>query len=164
MKKTAQKHSIASLFSLVLFGLFVLFLLMMLLFSARVYQKQISNTDTELSLGTASAYITTKFRQHDSADSIFTGELEGIPALCFRDSVEGQDYITYIYLSGTSLKELFTPENSSATANAGITIAELQDFQTEKLENGFFRISLRNTDGNTEEFYLHSTASGQEAD
>lgn len=164
MKKTIQKHSIASLFSLVLFGLFTLFLLLILLFSAKVYQSQVSNTDSELSLGTASAYITTKFRQHDSAGNIFTGELDGIPALCFRDSVDGQNYITYIYLNGTSLKELFTSENSAASANAGTTIAELKDFQAEENKNSFFRITLTNTEGDTDEFYLHSTAADQEAD
>ena len=136
MKKTySQNHSVASLFSLILFGMFVLFLLMMLLFSARIYQQQLSSSDSELSLGTASAYITTKFRQHDTADGIFTDDLNGTPALCFRDSVEGKNYITYIYLDGTSLKELFTAEDSPASTNTGTSIAELRNFQVEETGN-----------------------------
>ena len=99
MKKTAPtSHPISGLFSLLLFGLFVLFLLIMLLFSAQIYQQSIKKADSETDLGTVSSYIATKFRQHDVQDGIFTDELNDIPALCFRDTINNQDYITYLYL------------------------------------------------------------------
>ena len=80
MKKTAQtSHPISGLFSLLLFGLFVLFLLIMLFFSAQIYQQSIKKADSETDLGTISSYITTKFRQHDVQDGIFTDELNDIP-------------------------------------------------------------------------------------
>ena len=108
MKKTAQtSHPISGLFSLLLFGLFVLFLLIMLLFSAQIYQKSIKKADSETDLGTISSYITTKFRQHDVQDGIFTDELNDIPALCFRDTINDRDYITYLYLDDGSLKGEF---------------------------------------------------------
>ena len=148
MKKTAQtSHPISGLFSLLLFGLFVLFLLIMLLFSAQIYH-----------LGTISSYITTKFRQHDVQDGIFTDELNDIPALCFRDTLNNRDYITYLYLDDGSLKELFTASGSSAQANAGTVIASLSDFQIEEKGNGFYYIFLQSTVGNTSEFFLHSSA------
>ena len=40
-------HSISSLFSLLLFGIFALFLMLMLLFSARVYQNTMEQTDSD---------------------------------------------------------------------------------------------------------------------
>ena len=138
MKKTAQtSHPISGLFSLLLFGLFVLFLLIMLLFSAQIYQRSIKKTDSETDLGTISSYITTKFR---------------------HDTINNQDYITYLYLDDGSLKELFTATGSSAQANAGTMIASLSDFQIEEKGNGFYYIFLQNTVGNTSEFFLHSSA------
>ena len=135
MKKTAPtSHPISGLFSLLLFGLFVLFLLIMLLFSA------------------------TKFRQHDVQDGIFTDELNDIPALCFRDTINNQDYITYLYLDDGRLKELFTADGSSAQANAGTAIASLSDFQIEENANGFYHVFLQSTAGDISEFYLHSCA------
>lgn len=101
-------HSISSLFSLLLFSVFALFLMLMLLFSARVYQQTVKQTDSDSGLGTAITYLTTKFRQHDQADRIFSGSLDDIPALCFRDTLKGKDYITYIYLKDGNLTELFT--------------------------------------------------------
>ena len=78
-------HSISSLFSLLLFSVFALFLMLMLLFSARVYQQTVKQTDSDSGLGTAITYLTTKFRQHDQADGIFSGSLDDIQnfAFCF---------------------------------------------------------------------------------
>lgn len=119
-----------------------------------IHQKADSETD----LGTVSSYIATKFRQHDVQDGIFTDELNDIPALCFRDTINNQDYITYLYLDDGRLKELFTADGSSAQANAGTAIASLSDFQIEENANGFYHIFLQSTAGDTSEFYLHSCA------
>lgn len=163
MKKTSVRvHSVPALFSLLLFGLFALFLLMMLLFSARAYQQETVFSQTEDSLDTASAYITTKFRQHDTSGGIFTDKLKGFPALCFRDTLDGKDYITYLYLDQNSLKELFTAVDTEISPDAGTLIAELSDFQAEALDNGFYHISLQSIDDRKSDFYLHSYTTGKE--
>ena len=151
-------HSISSLFSLLLFGIFALFLMLMLLFSARVYQNTMEQTDSDTDFGTAVTYLTTKFRQHDQTDGIFTGTLDGTPALCFRDHIKDKDYITYIYLKDENLMELFTASDSQANSSAGTAIAALSDFQTEKMEHGFYRITLKSTAGISSRFLLHITA------
>ena len=130
-------HSVSSLFSLLLFGVFVLFLILMLLFSARIYQQTVKQTDSDSELGTAATYLTTKFRQHDRGDEIFSGSLDDIPALCFRDDIKGKEYITYIYLKNDSLMELFTAKDSQASSDAGTVISQLSDFRFSEMENGF---------------------------
>lgn len=162
-RRTQTDHPVASVFSLLLFGLFVLFLLLMLLFSARIYQQTVRNSDSEASLGTAVSYITTKFRQHDLNGDVFTGTLNDIPALCFRDTVNDTDYITYLYLDGEHLKELFTASDSPASSNAGTSIATLSDFQVSESENGFYHLSLKDPDGHTEELVLHQNSVSKEA-
>ena len=151
-------HPVSSLFSLLLFGVFTLFLMLMLLFCAQVYQQTVKQTDSDSGLGTAITYLTTKFRQHDQADGIFSGSLDDIPALCFRDTLKGKDYITYIYLKDGSLTELFTAADSQANSTAGTSISPLSEFQTEELDNGFYRISLKSETGISTQFLLHSTA------
>ena len=153
LKKNTD-HSISSLFSLLLFGIFVLFLMLMLLFSARIYQQTVKQTDSDSELGTAITYLTTKFRQHDQADEIFSGTLDGTPALCFRDKINEKDYITYIYLKDENLMELFTASDSQASSSAGTVISSLSDFQVKEME----RLSLENTSGVSTQFLLHSTA------
>lgn len=162
-KNSISRHPIAELASLMLFGIFALFLLLMLLFSARIYQQTARNTNAENTLGTAVSYITTKFRQHDLKDGIFTSSLDGLSALCFRDILNDQEYITYIYLDQGELKELFTPYGSSASASAGTTIAELSDFQVAESTPGFYHLELKDSDGNEETFYLHQNSVSEEA-
>ena len=126
-------HSVSSLFSLLLFGVFVLFLILMLLFSARIYQQTVKQTDSDSELGTAATYLTTKFRQHDRGDEIFSSSLGDIPALCFRDDIKGKEYITYIYLKNDSLMELFTAKGSQASSDAGTVISQLSGFRKWKM-------------------------------
>ena len=152
LKKNTD-HSISSLFSLLLFGIFVLFLMLMLLFSARIYQQTVKQTDSDSELGTAITYLTTKFRQHDQADEIFSGTLDGTPALCFRDKINEKDY-----LKDENLMELFTASDSQASSSAGTVISSLSDFQVKEMEHGFYRLSLENTSGVSTQFLLHSTA------
>ena len=61
-------HSVSSLFSLLLFGVFVLFLILMLLFSARIYQQTVKQTDSDSELGTAATYLTCLLYTSDAAD------------------------------------------------------------------------------------------------
>ena len=162
-KRLITRHPVAELDSLLLFGIFVLFLLLMLLFSARIYQQTVKNTNAENTLGTAVSYLTTKFRQHDTTKGIFTGKLDNLSALCFRDTLNDQDYITYIYLDQGNLKELFTSDSSSANASAGTTIAQLSDFQISESRPGFYSFELKDSEGNKETFYLHQNSVSKEA-
>ena len=73
-------------------------------------------------------------------------------ALCFRDTLNDQDYITYIYLDQGNLKELFTSDSSSANASAGTTIAQLSDFQISESRPGFYSFELKDSEGNKETF------------
>ena len=105
----------------------------------------------------------TKFRQHDTVNGIFTGKLDNLSALCFRDTLNDQDYITYIYLDQGNLKELFTSDSSSANASAGTTIAQLSDFQISESRPGFYSFELKDSEGNKETFYLHQNSVSKEA-
>ena len=107
-RSSSRSHSVCRLFTVVLLGLFLIFLLVMLLFSAQAYRTATKGTQQNNNLYTASSYISVKFHQHDSSQSIFTDTVDGSPALCMTDTVNDQQYITYIYLKEQHLKELFT--------------------------------------------------------
>ena len=97
-RSSSRSHSVCRLFTVVLLGLFLIFLLVMLLFSAQAYRTATKGTQQNNNLYTASSYISVKFHQHDSSQSIFTDTVDGSPALCMTDTVNDQQYITYIYL------------------------------------------------------------------
>lgn len=150
-----QAHSMDSLFSFLLFGIFILFLLLMILFSARAYQASVDGLEENNNLRTSMAYLTTKVRQHDEQGSLWIGRLEDMDALCFSDTVSGEEYITYIYLDGTELKELFTAASNTPSPSMGTVIAGLQTFTPRETDDGFWDIAMTDTDGNEGRLLLH---------
>ncbi len=97
-KRLITRHPVAELASLLLFGIFVLFLLLMLLFFSTHLSADCKKYKCRNTLGTAVSYLTTKFRQHDTVNGIFTGKLDNLSALCFRDTLNDQDYIIIFIL------------------------------------------------------------------
>lgn len=156
--KSSRRHPVDTFFTIVLFSLFLLFLLLMLLFSAQAYRTAVSGNQTNNNLYTASAYITAKFRQHDDPGCVSARtveELDNTSVLCLTDTVNGREYVTYIYLWNQKLKELFTAADNSPSAVMGTDIASLDSFSVQETEDGFYSISLRDLQGNQSSFFLH---------
>ena len=151
----ANRHFADSFFSLVLFGMFVLFLLLLLLFSGETYQAAMRGLEENQNLRTAAAYITTKFHQHDSLENTSVLEFQDMPALCFTDTIEGQEYHTYIYLQDQTLKELFTAADSHASADMGTPIAELLSFEVSEASDGLYEITMTDKNNAVSQFFLH---------
>lgn len=150
-----RRHSIDILFSLLLFGMFVLFILLLLVFSARTYKSSVKGLGENNNLHTAAVYLTTKFRQHDTNNSVRLADFQGSPALCLSDTIDGEEYVTYIYLQNKELKELFTVQGSAATAEMGMPVAELADFDITKTQEGFYQIIMESLDGAHSRLLLH---------
>ena len=150
-----QKHSIDSLFSFLLFGVFLLLLLMMILFSAQAYRTSMDGLEENNNLRTSMAYLTTKVRQHDEQGALWMGTLDEVDALCFKDTISGKDYITYIYLDGSELKELFTAANSTPSSSMGTAIAELRTFSPQVTSDGYWEIHIEDSKGNHGRLLLH---------
>lgn len=151
-----QKHSIDSVFSVILFGLFVLFLLLLLIISSKIYTMSIHGLEENQNLHTAASYITVKFRQHDSKDRISISTIEDTPVLCFTDHIDDTEYYTYIYLQDQTLKELFTSSDSAASLDMGTPLATLTDFSVTELEDHFFSFSMTDIYGKTSKLLLHA--------
>ena len=119
--KLSPRHSVHRIFVVMIFGLFLLFLLLMLLFGARAYSVSVAGSQKNNNLYTATAYVTAKFRQHDTGtdQEIYCDTLGNSQALCMTDIIEGAKYITYIYLQDNSLKELFTATDTSPSPEMG---------------------------------------------
>jgi hypothetical protein len=154
MHSIRREHSVDTLFMLLLFGLFALLLLLLLLFSAKGQKASVSGLDEQNNLRTAMSYLTGKFRQHDDADSVFTGKIEDTDALCFTDTVSGRTFDTYIYLDEGYLKEVYTAAGRTPTKAMGTPLCSLEDFSVEETE-GLYHICLVDANGRQGELYLH---------
>lgn len=150
-----SRHSIVSLFTMVLFGVYVLFLLLLLLFSAKTYESAAAGLKEADGLRTSMVYLTTKVHQHDRKEQVYVSAVEGTPALCLLDFIDGKEYITYIYLDDTNLKELFTSHTTVPTKAMGTTLCSLLDFRLTQTDTDMLYIQLTDKNGKSGELYLH---------
>lgn len=150
-----RKHSMDSLFMILLFGFFVLFLLLLLLFSAKAYQTAVNGTKENNELRTAMSYITTKVHQHDVSDEVYVSSIEDTTALCLRDKIEGKEYITYIFLDEENLKELFTSADTIPVKALGTAFCPMHSFEILFKEHNLYQLSLEDSSGHSSVLYLH---------
>jgi hypothetical protein len=156
-----QRHSIDSLFMILLFGIYILFLMLLLLFSIQTHKSAMQGVNENNGLRTSMAYLTTKVRQHDAADQVFLGEIDGLNALCLKDTIQDTDYITYIYLDDGYLCELFTSAKTEPVRALGTSLCELSQFEVEPVSYGLYHMELTDADGNSGELYLHPGVPGE---
>lgn len=156
--KLSPRHSVHRIFVVMIFGLFLLFLLLMLLFGARAYSVSVAGSQKNNNLYTAIAYVTAKFRQHDTGtdQKIYCDTLGNSQALCMTDIIEGTKYITYIYLQDNNLKELFTAADTSPSPEMGTIIASLNDFRIQEISDHFYQITFQDCQGEQSSLVLHS--------
>lgn len=151
-----RSHSVDILSCVLLFGLFLFFLLLMILFSAKAYETSVAGSDENNNLRTAASYVTVKFHQHDTDDHIFIGEINNTKTLCMSDVINGQEYVTYLYLLDGQLKELFAPAELSPDPKMGTSIASLTCFYPEMLTDGYYQITMEDEHAHTSRLLLHA--------
>ncbi len=152
--ETQRRHSFSGFFSGILFGIFLLLFLFLLLFCAQVYRTSIRHLNRTQNLYTMSSYLETKFRQHDDPSLISSGMVDGIPALLFRDTLEGEEYYTAIYLQEHQLKELFYNRDTLVTSDLGTSLGEIETFSFSQ-ENACWKLLLTDKEGASRSLVMH---------
>lgn len=75
--------------------------------------------------------------------------LDGTECLALKNSSDGINSTTYLYVSDGWLKELFVRDDTDVSLNAGKNIIEASDFKVAELNNGLYRITITDTEGVT---------------
>ena len=132
MKKTLNGKTASGVAVLVIFCVFAACALGVLLTGAKSY-RSITKRDAEVyNIRTCVQYVGTKLRQVSAPEKIAVTEFGGGDALCLREEINGEVYLTRIYCHEGWLKELFTAEDAGLTAEDGEKILPLENFSVEK--------------------------------
>lgn len=159
MKKPEAKHHIEALAALLLFAVFALCILAVLTSGTEVYQRLTRRDADSYDARTARAYLSTKLRQGDCLDAVWTEDFGGVEALVLAQDVEGETYLTRLYCVDGYIRELFTPEKAEAEPADGEQIlpADSAEFF---LEDGLLEVCLQSE--NAEDCFYLSLRSGGE--
>ena len=144
-----KNHVIDLLFPIAVLFVFAISSFLVLVLSAHIYSSQTQKMNTGYTVHTSLAYVAEKIRQNDVAGSITVMTLDGTECLALKNSSDGINSTTYLYVSDGWLKELFVRDDTDVSLNAGKNIIEASDFKVAELNNGLYRITITDTEGVT---------------
>ncbi|MBD5114536.1 MAG: DUF4860 domain-containing protein [Ruminococcaceae bacterium] len=153
MKKNL--HSADTMFVLLLFALFIITALFVTVSGAIAYRNSVVQMDERFNKQTCINYITAKVRANNDADKITLGELDGINTLCINDTIDGINYVTYIYQYDGAIRELFCNAEISLPPSSGSALTEAKAISFAK-EGSLLEITLTDNEDKTTLFYINA--------
>lgn len=153
--KKQQNHSVDFLFTLMTFLVYAGAMLMLVYMGTSVYKSVTQQMEQHYVTRTAQAYIVEKIRQNDKSGTISAGEVKGRPALILKETVEDEEYVTYIYADDGKLKELFVKADSELSLDMGMEMLDVEDFSIEETRKGLFEASITDKEGVVRTFVVH---------
>lgn len=125
-------QTMSVLFTMLLFLVFIMCALFTVLAGSRVYENISSRMDQTYTGSVALQYVANKVRQGDTKGAVTVKTIENQPVLEIRETIEGGDYVTWIYYYDGSIRELFTYEDSGLGLQDGLEILECDGLELEQ--------------------------------
>lgn len=123
--RSPKQFHISGLAALLVLAVFAIGILSVLLTGAKVYAGLTQDGGLRHARRTASQYLATRLRQSGGA---YTEDFQGVQALVFPESIDGNVYITRVYCYDGWLRELFTAENGEFSPADGEKLLEMEQF------------------------------------
>lgn len=158
-----RRPVIDMLFLLALFGVFTICALFIVLFGTKIYQRIVTDMDSNYFSRTSLSYLTEKIRHYDE-----NGGLELLsgkdlpPGIKLTQTVEEGAYCTYIYFSEDSLMEYTSNAKEPLSVSSGTKILPINDFSAKQIDDQLFYFQISDRNNNTTSFYvtMHSLQKG----
>lgn len=133
-----KQEKSTSLLGFLVFTLFSLCLLLTVLNGAAAYRKTLENTEDAFDKRTKTQYLSTKLRQELG---ISLEDFGGCEALAFRENLDGECYVTYVYCHEGWLRELFCLEGAGLSPADGEPVLEAEEM-TASMESGLLTMKI----------------------
>lgn len=153
-------HTIDVVFALVLFCVFAMSLLLVLLTGAKAYRGVRDNMEEQYAERTCISYIAAKVRHYDECGAVRVETFDGVPALCLTESVDGVEYVTYLYYYEGYVCELFTDPELVLHAQDGMRIMEAASLSISQAAEDLLVVSCAGMDGDSVEVMLYLRSEG----
>ena len=142
MSKATRGRSIDTIFVLIVFSIFAFSVLMVLMLGASIY-RNINDISREGQYEhTALAYVWTKTKNFDDAESVYVSDFNGVNSLFIRENIYGLEFKTVIYSYDGWLYELFTEAALTFAPGDGVRIVRIDGLKFEEVRNGLIRVSV----------------------
>ncbi len=154
-------HTIDIVFALVLFCVFAMSLLLVLLTGAQAYRGVRDHMEEQYAERTCVSYIAAKLRHYDEAGVVGVETFDGLPALCLTESIDGGEYVTYLYFYEGYVCELFTDPALGLTAGDGMRIMEAGGLTFSQVSDNLISVACTGIDGEPTNLMLSLRSEGR---
>ncbi len=113
------------------FLLFACCLLAAVLTFAKVYKSHGDRISARFDKSTAAALVMQKMHAYDYDGGMTVESVDGIDMLCLHETVDGAEYVTYLYSDGENLCELFAAADYPFSAADGNAVTAADYFSAE---------------------------------
>lgn len=163
MTETGRKHSVQSIFVVILFCLFAASLMLILVSGAGVYERVVSDMGTNYDSRTATSYIFNKIHSADTGNSISLDKFGDGDALLLMEEIDNIKYCTYIYCYDGKLMELFSRYDQTIEPAYGTSIMDINSMEILKKSGTLYSFNIITAENRSDSLYVHIHASGGES-
>ena len=121
-------HSLQGVFVFVLLGLFAVMSTLLVLLGAQMYRGTVEKTGANNENRILSAYVRSMIRAEDAWESVRVEEDGGEVRLALYEEIDGDAYVTWIYLYDNHLYEQFTDAGYAFDPAVGSAICPANSF------------------------------------
>ena len=148
-------QTMSVLFTMLLFLVFIMCALFTVLAGSKVYENISRRMDQTYTGSVALQYVANKVRQGDTEGCVDVKTIDGQQVLEIRESIEGGDYVTWIYYFEGSIRELFTYGDSGLGLADGLEILECDGLELEQ-DGALLHVKTMGTGGGSLTLSLRS--------
>lgn len=147
-------HTIDSVFALALLALFGIISCFVIIVGAKQYQSIADRMSENYETRTISSYLEEKLNQSDIAGSASVVTLDSSDALALTQTINGQDYTTYIYAYDGYLWEITVNSDTAVPPGSGQKIIETGALSIHALSGNLYQFIITDTTGKTYSLYI----------
>ena len=151
---TKKKHTIDTLFVLLLYMIFALLSMFTVTIGIWVYSHIVDQSESRTNVRASLSYVANKLRASESGDSVFIERISGVDVLIFSESAEENPSVTRIYYYNGSLREHLVPsKDTEFHLGEGQKLVAIDQFTVSEID-GLFTLTSTDATGKTQVMYI----------
>ena len=139
-------HGMQGVFVFVLLGLFAIMSTLLVLLGAQMYRGTVEHTARNNNDRIMSAYVRSMVRAGDMEKGVVLEDYDGVKTIALRETLDDEEYVTWLYLYEGELFELFTDAETEFDPEMGDAICAAQAFEPE-LSDGLLTVRMQDEQG-----------------
>lgn len=140
-KRRNVQHSMQGVFVFVLLGLFAVMSTLMVLLGAQMYRNTVDHATQNNEGRVLGAYVRSMIRAEDAAEAVSVEEYDGVKALALRETIDDEEYVTWLYSYEGQLYEQFTGADRDFSPVSGTAICPAERFEP-SIEGGLLTVNM----------------------